>query len=142
MTIAYVLIGERGEYEDFTREVLGVFSSRDAACDAIPKLRVLGARRWAQWQERDTKRKDYLKRFEPAKIYPAGSVFPGGHISYTNAQYEEAEKACGDAPRLIVPAENYLIESYDIDAIDTGSSVEEIGAEQAAAVAGEEQGLA
>lgn len=127
MTDVYVLIGDSGEYADFTRDVLGTFSSHEAARAAIPKLRAYGAAQWKAYQERDQKRKNYLTRFEPR------FTFSSGDAAYSIEQYAEAEEACGAEPALVPDSDTYIIERYVLDAIEAGSLIEEIAGEQAAA---------
>jgi len=121
----YVLIGERGEYEDFYRDVLGVYSSHEAAREAIPKLRAYGDVQWAQYQKRDQAVKDYLSRFEPHHM---GNGIP----FYRNEQYAEAEAACGPRPAIICNYDTYIIERHGLDAIEVGTAVEEIDGKQTA----------
>jgi len=118
MPALYVLIGERGEYEQFTRDVLGVFSSEDEARAAIPKLQELGKSQWALFQDHEKRRDEYLTRFKPAKVYPPGSPFPSGCILYTNEQYKEADDFLGPRPPLICDADTYEVECFNLDAIE------------------------
>jgi hypothetical protein len=123
MSAVFVLIEEHGESEQFTRTVLGVFSSEDAARAAIPKFEELGKIQFADYQDHQKRREEYLTRFEPAKIYPAASPtnnspFPCDCILYTNDQYKEADEALGKPPAIICKGDNYEIECFNIDAIE------------------------
>lgn len=112
-----VLIGDQGEYEQWTRDVLGVFSSENEARGAVDKLKALGKELWERYQERDQRRTEYLKRFEPAKVYPSGSPFPNGCVLYTNEQYHEADAAIGPEIPLICDCREYLVVKCKLDAI-------------------------
>jgi hypothetical protein len=119
----YVLTGEYGEYEQFDRVVLGVFSSEKEAADAIPKFRELGARQWAAYKDYERRKSEYLERFEPAMVYPVSapdndSPFPSGYTGYKNEQYEEAEAAVGPVPKLVPTCDKYEILPFNLDAVE------------------------
>lgn len=125
MSDIYVLIGESGEYEQFHRAVLGVFSSREAAGQAIVKLRALRALYEQKHDERERKRNAYLRRFEPARM-GVGDKWP----VYTAEQYAEADAACGPAPEHVEVGEEYKIERHGLDAVQSGTLVQEITRDQ------------
>lgn len=119
----FILISEHGEYENFTRDILGVFTSEELAHAAIPALQALQQKRWEEYEARDKRREDYLAvNFTPDRVYPPsapgnGSPFPAGCVLYKNEQYAEAESAAG--PEIVtVPAWEdckYEIETFDLD---------------------------
>jgi hypothetical protein len=117
----YVLISERGEYEQFTREILGVFSSEPSARAAIQKFQELGKAQWVLYQEYEKREEEYLTKFEPSEVFPPGSPFPDGCVLYTNEQYEEANKVLGPKPALICDGDNYVVECFTLDAIEAHS---------------------
>lgn len=116
--MAYVLLGEYGEYESHTTMVLGVFSSEELATSAIPKIKELGAKQWEAYQDRERKKKEYLQRFKPRTVYPPGSPFPDGCILYENEQYKEADEFLGPAPTLIPECDEYRVECFNLDSIE------------------------
>ncbi len=117
MTLLYVLVGERGEYDTFTREVYGVFSSEDEAKVAIPKLATLAAELWEKYQAHEGRRKKFLNTLIPIREWSPGSPFPSGHKQYSESQYAEAEKVCGAAPNFFCVADKYMVETFTLDAI-------------------------
>lgn len=118
----FVLYGEHGEYEQWSRDILGVFASEELAREAIPKFKRLGAELWTKYQERDQRRDDYLKRFAPAKVYPPGSPFPDGCILYTNEQYAEADAAIGPEIPIICECDEYFVIKCNVDAVEAVSA--------------------
>lgn len=118
MTTIYVLIGEHGEYEQFTRTLYGVFSSEAGALDAIPRLEELGKKQLALYEDREKRRAEYLTRFQPYKVWPPGSCFTLGYLQYTDEQHKEADEACGPAPKLVGGDEEYVVECFNLDAIE------------------------
>lgn len=119
----FVLVGERGEYEQWSRDVLGVFSSEAAARSAIDKLKELGAKLWDQHQDRSRRRNEYLAaHFTPDKVYPPGSPFPDGCILYKSEQYHEADAAIGPEIPLICDCDEYSVIECAVDAVEPVSA--------------------
>lgn len=116
MADTFVLISEHGEYEDFTRDILGVFSSQESATAAIPRFQELCDRQWKLHQEYDRHRNEYLAaRFTPSMVYPSGLLV------YTNAQYEQVDATIGPRPSLVsagVDGYKYVIEPFNRDVIE------------------------
>lgn len=125
MLDAFVLISESGEYENFTRSVLGVFLSESAARASIPKFQKLAERQWQLYQERQKRRDEYLaNHFTPHTVYPPGSPFPDGCTLYENDQYKEAEAAIGPEVPLVsagLDGYEYVIEPFNCDAVEPRS---------------------
>lgn len=118
MTEIYILIAEYGEYENAGRNVLGVFSSAEAARAAIPRFKELGNRQLELYQDRQRRRDEYLQRYEPDKVIPPGSsLFPDGCIVHTNEHYKEADAAIGPDVPLIVDGDEYVVEQFTLDAV-------------------------
>lgn len=121
----FILISEQGEYEDFTRSVLGVFSSENAAREAIPVFQALAESQWQLYQEREKRRVEYLAdHFMPDEVYPPGSPFPAGHIRYKEPQYREADAAIGPEVTLVSAGQDgykYVVERFGLNAIEPHS---------------------
>lgn len=118
----YVLIGEYGEYESHTTTVLGVFLTEDDAQAAITMVKPLSEQQYARYEEHQTSRKEYLKRFSPDKVYPSmaddpTSPFPDGCVLYRNDQYAEADAAVGPAPDFIIACDEYRVEAFELGAL-------------------------
>lgn len=115
---AYVLVSEHGEYEDFARDILGVFTSEDKAKAAIPALQALQTQRWDEYKARDARREKYLAdNFAPDRVIPPGSALPNGCVLYKNEQYAEAEQAVGPSITTIPAWKDctYEVEAFDLD---------------------------
>lgn len=115
----YVLIGTYGEYEEFTTQILGVFSSEQAARDAIPAVEAFGESQWKLHQERAARVREYLDRCTPTAVYPPGSPFPDGHKSYSLPDHEAAEAYAGPEVKFTCKSDDYEIYGFDLDAVQT-----------------------
>jgi hypothetical protein len=118
----FVLVGTVGEYEQASTTVFGCFSSEAEAIAAIPKLQELGRERWMEWQERDARKKQYLKQFDPKRVIPAGAAFRNGATIYAEEHYAQADEFCGPAPELIASADEYEIYEFGLGEIQSASS--------------------
>lgn len=120
----YVLTQTYGEYEQFTTQVLGVFSTEQLARDAIPKFAELGERQWSLHQEWAKRREEYLEKLEPEKVFPPGLVYLNGWKQYNSDQYAEADAAAGPEIILIGDGKSYQIIPCEMDSVAAVEPVE------------------
>ena len=121
MTEVFVVVAFWGEYDDYSQEVRGVFSTEADAINAASRMGEVAKASWVRWLAWDAKRKAFLETQTPVYVHEPSSAFPTGHKSYQTVAYEQAGKEAGPEPAFWVSDVEYRIEACVLGDIDPES---------------------